>query len=68
MEAWHCILVPADKLSAIRAQRAGGNIDVTDFGRILQYRDHQGRTVSTFDWGTDPPKMIQMWLYEHYSQ
>jgi hypothetical protein len=67
-QAWYYILVPADKLADIRAQRAGSNIDVTEFGPIIQYRDHQGRTVSTSDWGTDPPKMIEMWIDEHYGQ
>jgi hypothetical protein len=68
MEAWHFILVPANKLADIRAQPAGGNIDVTEFGSILKYRDHQGRTESTSGWGKDPPKMIEVWIHEHYGQ
>ncbi len=67
-EAWHYILVPIDKLADCRAQPAGSNIDVTDYGEIMKYRNHQGRTESTSGWGRDPPKMLEIWLHEHYGQ
>ncbi len=55
-------------MADLQAQRSGTNIDVTKFGSIMQYRNHQGRTVLMSGWGTDPPKMIEMWISEHYGQ
>ena len=54
--AWHFVLVPADKLAAMRSSAAGATVDVTKFGSILQYRNHQGKSVQMSGWGRDPPK------------
>ncbi len=67
-EAWHYILVPADKLADLKAHPSGADIDVKKFGSVIQYRNHRGKIMPMSGWGIDPPKMIDMWIEEHYGQ
>jgi hypothetical protein len=66
--AWHHILVPANKLADLTALPAGSNLDVTAFGRHIQYRNKSGITLQMSGWGRDPSKMIETWMKEHYGQ
>ena len=66
--AWHYIAVPIDKLDSLKAKTAGSNINVTQFGQMIEYRDHQGITKFMSGWGKDPPKIIDIWLDEIYGQ
>ena len=45
--AWHYVLVDEDKLDTFKAKIASGNIDVTDYGNVLES-----------GWGEDPPQDI----------
>lgn len=65
---WHCILVPGEKLADIKAHPTGATMNVNDFGSVIEYRNHQGKTLPMSGWGKDPPKMIEIWFDEHYGQ
>ena len=60
--AWHYILVPTKKVPDLKAKIKGSNINVTDFGSMISYRNKRGETKTASGWGTDPPKMLQLWL------
>jgi hypothetical protein len=66
--AWHYILVPASNCASLKAIKAGSNIDVTDHGRIIQYINNRGETISMSGWGTDPNKDIIEWMVGHYGK
>ena len=66
--AWHVILVPIDKFAALQAQGSGSNFNVTEFGQIIQYRNHQGEIKSLSGWGKGPPQMIETWIDNNYGQ
>jgi len=66
--AWHYILVPVNKVADLKAQKPGGTIDVTKFGNIIEYRDKQGKIKPMSGWGTNPPKMIETWIENQYSE
>jgi hypothetical protein len=53
--AWHYILVPKDKENELKKQRAGTNIDVADFGKIIKS-----------GWGEDPSDEIRKEIEEEY--
>ena len=47
---WHYILVPKENIKLLRQQKAGADIDVTDFGKIIKS-----------GWGDNPsPETIQI--------
>jgi hypothetical protein len=66
--AWHYILVPVNKLADLKAQRPGADLDVRDFGRLIQYRNKSGTTLQMSGWGRYPSKMIETWVDKHYGQ
>ena len=45
--AWHYVLVDEEKLNVFKEKMKSGNIDVADYGRIVQS-----------GWGTDPPEDV----------
>ena len=45
--AWHYVLVDEDKVDTFEAKISSGNIDVTDYGNVLES-----------GWGKDPPQDI----------
>ncbi|CAF0930245.1 unnamed protein product [Rotaria sordida] len=63
---WRYVLVPANKLNDLEAQHASTNINVLEFGRLIEYLDNGGKIEQMFGWGFDPPKIIQTWIEEHY--
>ena len=68
LPAWHYILVPLDNLESLKRQPRGGNIDVEDFGHILQYQDENGNVQSASGWGKNPPRHLQRWLGDQLSK
>ncbi len=66
--AWFYILVPAHKLADLKAQQVGTRLDVTQFGSMIKYRNKRGEVKPMSGWGTDPPKMIETWIDEHYGK
>ncbi|CAF4289774.1 unnamed protein product [Rotaria sp. Silwood2] len=65
--AWHYILVPIYKCADLNANPAGSNIDVTNFGSFIKYRNNRDEIKQMSGWGTDPPNIIQKWIDTHYS-
>ena len=53
--AWHYILVPPEHIKQLRQQRAGSNIDVTDYGKIVRS-----------GWGENPSDQIVKEIEEEY--
>ncbi len=53
--AWHYILVPKDKEIELKKQKAGTNIDVADYGKIVKS-----------GWGEDPSDEIKREIEEEY--
>ena len=53
--AWHYILVPPEKAAELRKQKAGCNIDVAKFGKIVES-----------GWGEDPSQEIMDKIQEEY--
>lgn len=64
--AWHYILVSNDKLGPLKRQAAGETIDITKFGRVIEYRDKNGTVRPASDWGPDPSKEFKDWIEEEY--
>jgi hypothetical protein len=64
---WHYILICPHRLADFKAQ-SGTNIDITDIGRFIRYRNNRGETKQMSGWGTDPPKMIQKWNAKYYGK
>ncbi|CAF0986266.1 unnamed protein product [Didymodactylos carnosus] len=62
--AWHYILVPFHKLAHLREQPEGSNIDITQFGEVLTYKDENGVVHPCSGWGEDPPEKVQHWIVE----
>ncbi|CAF3504549.1 unnamed protein product, partial [Rotaria sp. Silwood2] len=48
-------MVPVNKLADIKAQQSGTNIDVTKFGRLMEYLNNRDKVMPLSGWGTDPP-------------
>jgi hypothetical protein len=67
LPAWHFVLVPISKVVELKAQQPSETIDITKFGRLIEYRDYRNRTLPTSGWGTDPPKMFHLWIEDQYS-
>lgn len=65
---WHYIMVSASNMTALKACKEGSNIDVTDYGRIVQYINNKGEIKDMSGWGSDPPQLIQNWMDKHYSK
>ena len=65
-QAWHYVLVPTMNQIAFKSQPGGSDIDVTDYGRIIQYSDHQGAIRNLSGWGESPSMMIQEWINDNY--
>lgn len=66
--AWHYILVPVSAVSALKAQKPGETIDITKFGRLIEYRNRKDKVLPTSGWGADPPKLFQLWIEDQYGQ
>lgn len=66
--AWHYILVPVSAVAALKAQKPGETIDITKFGRLIDYRDRKNKVSAASGWGVDPPKMFQLWMEDQYGQ
>ncbi|CAF1365576.1 unnamed protein product, partial [Rotaria sordida] len=64
--AWHYIIVSHHNLANLKAKGKGSNIDITDFGRILQYRNNRDQIKPASGWGTNPPRILQNWLDVYY--
>ncbi|CAF3774220.1 unnamed protein product [Rotaria sordida] len=64
--AWYYVLVPLSKVADAEALKSDKSINVTDFGRVIEYLDNRGNTKQMFGLGIDPPKMFQTWIIEHY--
>lgn len=65
---WHYILVPAEKVAALRAQMSCGAIDLTQFGRVIINFDDRSEIKQLSGWGEDPPARIQAWVENNYGQ
>ncbi|CAF4843076.1 unnamed protein product [Rotaria sp. Silwood1] len=65
--AWHYLLVPVNKVTDLKAQKSGANIDITKFGRLIEYLNNRDKVITLSGWGTDPPGIIQTWISEHYN-
>jgi hypothetical protein len=66
--AWYYILVPADKVVDLKAHMSHATLDITNFGRVIDYRNHRNKVLQACGWGTDPPKMFQTWINEQYGK
>jgi serine/threonine protein kinase len=56
-EAWHYVAIESEsKYEELKRQQAGTNIDVTDFGKIIES-----------GWGKDPPSYIENRLSKMYA-
>ncbi|CAF4151847.1 unnamed protein product [Rotaria sordida] len=64
--AWHYIIFSHHNLANLKAKGKGSNIDITDFGRILQYRNNRDQIKPASGWGTNPPRILQNWLDVYY--
>lgn len=64
--AWHYILVPYDHVASLRGQRSGDTLDITKYGRVIEYRDENGTLQKLSEWGQDPPKETQKWIEAEY--
>ena len=56
--AWHYILVPINKLAEFKSLRKGDNINVTEYGRIIKYRNKRGEIKEMSGWEAEPPEMF----------
>ncbi|CAF2148696.1 unnamed protein product [Rotaria magnacalcarata] len=56
---WHIILVTIDKNAEANALNGHSTVDVTKFGRFIQYLNHRNEIKQMSGWGTDPPQIIQ---------
>ncbi len=65
---WHYILVPFYNVVHFKGHPTCPTIDITRFGRVIEYRNNRGEIKSMAGSGTDPPKMIQTWVDEHYGK
>jgi len=63
---WHYILVPVSKTAELKSRGNGETIVVTEFGRMIDYRNNRGKTKAASGLGRDPPKILQKWLKKHY--
>ena len=66
--AWHYILVPFEKAAIFRGQKKGADVDVTEYGRIIKYKDDSGHENACSGWGEDPPKKVTKWIWKHYGK
>lgn len=66
--AWHYILVPVEKRRDLKSHGAGSEIDCTDFGTRIQYRNKQNQTETLSGWGMSPPHHLVTWVKRHYSK
>lgn len=66
--AWHYVLyiVPVSKIPAFKTVPLHANIDVEDYGQIIQYVTNGGRKVHISGWETDPAEKVHDWIDEHY--
>ncbi|CAF1178387.1 unnamed protein product [Rotaria sordida] len=64
--AWYYVLVPLSKVADAEALKSDKSINVTDFGRVIEYLNNRGNIKQMFGLGIDPPKMFQTWIIEHY--
>jgi hypothetical protein len=64
--AWHYILVPYDQIAYMNGHRIGDTLDITKFGRVIEYRDEQGTLHPLSGWGQDPPEETQKWIEAEY--
>jgi hypothetical protein len=64
---WHYILLPISKRAPLAAQTSGTLINITAYGRFVEYCDKQGKTKQASGRETStPPKMIQTWIWNQY--
>ena len=43
-------------------------MDVTQYGRIIKYKDDSGHERACSGWGEEPPKKVTKWVQKHYSK
>ena len=55
-------------MTSLKAQKPGETIDITKFGRLIEYRNRRNSVLPTSGWGVDPPKMFQLWIEDQYGQ
>ena len=53
--AWHYILVPGNKINELKDHTAGAKIDITRFGRVIEYNDEDRHNKQASGWGKYPP-------------
>lgn len=66
--AWHYILVCVSAVASLKAQKPGETIDITKFGRQIEYCNRKKSVLPACGWGVDPPKMFQLWIEDQYGQ
>ena len=66
--AWHYILVPLEKAFIVRGQKKGADVDVTEYGRVIKYKDDSGHENACSGWGEHPPKKVTKWICKHYGR
>lgn len=62
---WHYILLPIRKRTQLLAQPIGTPINLTEYGRLVEYYDKQGK-IRTASGILNPPKMIETWIWKQY--
>ncbi|CAF3845525.1 unnamed protein product [Rotaria sp. Silwood1] len=65
--AWHYVIVPQHNFTIVQALKGNSTVNVTDLGRIVQYRNNRDEIKNMSGWGDNPPRIIQNWLSAHYS-
>ncbi|CAF4900088.1 unnamed protein product [Rotaria sp. Silwood1] len=65
--AWHYVIVPQHNFTIVQALKGNSTVNVTDLGRIVQYRNNRDEIKNMSGWGDNPPRIIQNWLSTHYS-
>lgn len=60
--AWHFIVVSYNKVTDLLDQKAGGSINVTNFGTIMRYRDENDHVNNLLGWGRNPSRSLLRWI------